>query len=976
MTKHKELNMKTRINQIMKYLLLLALVILSPLFAKAGVLYPGQTVEISFEPTTGEYGPIWTTDNPTLQLSGIGFRCNVTAQAYFGGSATITCTYNDRIGYTTYTRTRRWTFTCIDTQISISPASKSIRMGETFQISCSYNRATYITPSVQFTGYDNSIVDVSSSGTVTAKSKGMTEIYVKSNLGTNSVVCTVNVLDSKSDGSSSGNQSSYDNWDSSKTKTIKLEKAGTLSEYITESNKYLITDLTIIGPLNGTDMRLLRDMAGCDHYRKTTNGKLEALDLKEAYFVGGGQWYYASGNADTGYQYSYTSSTGAIPMEAFFLCESLKRIRFPKYCTNIPDAATRGACNLEYIAMSPGTTKVGCLYGLWKTFAMQTLTLPSTVVEFSSPYKCDNLTDVYCYATNPPEISSESSFISQTNCMNGVLYVPKGCSEAYWRAKGWRSFSDIQETLDVFNTLSIIVGENGIVRYNGEAIEVKQSIAYTGKQAFEVLNGEDVIVEVTPKNGFCISKMTLDGQSIDIPMNTEIFNLGKLSKHSQLSVQFSQQTLITGIKLPASITLKEEETKTLYATILPENATNKSLTWSSSDESVAIVDHTGKITAISPGDASVTAIANDGSGVTASCEVTVLPASYVITYLVDGEVFAADTLSCGSSITLPEEPTKEGYTFSGWSEVPETMPAKDITVSGTFTVNKYQVTFKIDGVVIASYTQSYGSTIVAPEVPEKEGHTFDGWGEVAETVPASDVTYEGSYSVNSYTITYLVDGEVVHSESVTYGTTIIALEEPYKEGHTFSGWSGLPETMPAKDITVSATFTVNKYQVTFKIDGVVIANYTQDYGSAIVAPDAPEREGYTFNGWGEVAETVPASDVTYEGTYTVNIYKVYYYVGEELVHTAEVAYGEAIPEYIYEPEEEGYTFLGWIGETYATMPAHDVTYTANIDNGIGTLTIDYSQLNIYDLTGRKVTDTENLKGGIYIVNGRKVVIND
>ena len=245
---------------------------------------------------------------------------------------------------------------------------------------------------------------------------------------------------------------------------------------------------------------------------------------------------------------------------------------------------------------------------------------------------------------------------------------------------------------------------------------------------------------------------------------------------------------------------------------------------------------------------------------------------------------------------------------------------------------------------------------------------------MAETVPASDVTYEGSYSVNSYTVTYLVDGEVVHSESVNYGAAIVAPEEPTKEGHTFSGWSGLPETMPAKDITVSATFTVNKYQVTFKIDGVVIATYTQDYGSAIVAPEAPEREGYTFSGWGNVAETVPANDVTYEGSYSANLYNVYYFVGATLVHSVKVAYGEPIPEYIYEPEEEGYTFLGWIGESYATMPAHDVTYTANIDNGIGTLTIDYSQLNIYDLTGRKVADTENLKGGIYIINGKKVVI--
>ena len=90
--------------------------------------------------------------------------------------------------------------------------------------------------------------------------------------------------------------------------------------------------------------------------------------------------------------------------------------------------------------------------------------------------------------------------------------------------------------------------------------------------------------------------------------------------------------------------------------------------------------------------------------------------------------------------------------------------------------------------------------------------------------------------------------------------------------------------------------------------------------------------------------------------------------------TAEVIYGEAIPEYIYEPTEEGYTFLGWLGEVYETMPAHDVTYTANIESGINQLPIDNGQLTIYDLMGRKVTDTENLKGGIYIINGKKTVI--
>ena len=162
--------------------------------------------------------------------------------------------------------------------------------------------------------------------------------------------------------------------------------------------------------------------------------------------------------------------------------------------------------------------------------------------------------------------------------------------------------------------------------------------------------------------------------------------------------------------------------------------------------------------------------------------------------------------------------------------------------------------------------------------------------------------------------------------------------------------------------------------MTFKIGDEFIAADSLEYGAAIVAPEAPEKEGYTFDGWGEVAETVPAGDVTYEGSYTVNIYKVYYYVGDELVHTEEVAYGEAMPEYVYEPTIEGDVFMGWVGETYDTMPAHDVTYTANIESGIDQSTIDNSQLTIYDLNGRRVVNIEHIKGGIYIVNGKKVMI--
>ena len=175
-------------------------------------------------------------------------------------------------------------------------------------------------------------------------------------------------------------------------------------------------------------------------------------------------------------------------------------------------------------------------------------------------------------------------------------------------------------------------------------------------------------------------------------------------------------------------------------------------------------------------------------------------------YMVDGEEYKRVKMEYKSVIVPEDIPTKEGHTFSGWSEVPETMPLHDITVTGIFTINKYLVTFKIGEEVIAADSLVYGATIVAPEVLQKEGYTFNDWKEMVETVPANDVTIEGSYSVNSYLLTYLVDGEEYATDSIAYGESIVLIEVPTKEGYTFSGWSEVPETMPAQDITVTGSF--------------------------------------------------------------------------------------------------------------------------------------------------------------------------
>ena len=300
--------------------------------------------------------------------------------------------------------------------------------------------------------------------------------------------------------------------------------------------------------------------------------------------------------------------------------------------------------------------------------------------------------------------------------------------------------------------------------------------------------------------------------------------------------------------------------------------------------------------------------------------------SYVVKFVVDGTTMSEQTLEYEAKIEIPSVLEKEGYTFSGFGEVDETVPARDVTYNGSYIANKYKVTFIADGKVVSETELEYGTEIILPNAPVKEGYTFVGWGDVAKTVPAHDVTYTAEYKVNSYKLTYEVDGVIYHSENVAFGTTITPLAAPQKEGKTFSGWSEIPATMPAHDVKITGSFYVNSYMVKFIVDDKIIYEQSQAYGSKIVVPSVDEKEGYTFSGFGEVDETVPAHDVTYIGSYVVNKYKVTFIADDKVVSETEMEYGTeiTIPD---APFKEGHTFVGW-GDVDKTVPAHDVTYTA------------------------------------------------
>lgn len=230
----------------------------------------------------------------------------------------------------------------------------------------------------------------------------------------------------------------------------------------------------------------------------------------------------------------------------------------------------------------------------------------------------------------------------------------------------------------------------------------------------------------------------------------------------------------------------------------------------------------------------------------------------------------------GDPVTRPADPEREGYTFDGWdTEIPETLNEGTLTITAKWTVNQYTITFDTDGgTEVAAITQDYGTTITAPAAPTKTGYTFVGWTNLPSTMPAESRTVKARWSANSYTISFDTNGgSKIDAITQKYGTDITAPASPTKTGYTFAGWDqDIPANMPAENMKITAKWTVNQYIITFDTDGgSKISAITQDYGSKVTAPPNPTREGYTFKGWDKAVPSVmPAENVSIKALWEKN----------------------------------------------------------------------------------------------------------
>ena len=342
----------------------------------------------------------------------------------------------------------------------------------------------------------------------------------------------------------------------------------------------------------------------------------------------------------------------------------------------------------------------------------------------------------------------------------------------------------------------------------------------------------------------------------------------------------------------------------------------------------------------------------------------------------NGKADITITQDYGTEITAPDNPTRKGYTFKGWDkEIPKTMPAENITVKAQWEINQYTITFDTNGgSEIAPITQDYGTEITAPDNPTRKGYTFKGWDkEIPETMPAENMTITAQWEINQYTITFDTNGgSEIAPITQDYGTEITAPDNPTRKGYTFKGWDKeIPETMPAENITVKAQWEINQYTITFDTNGgSEIASITQDYGTKIIAPADPTRKGYTFKGWDkEIPETMPADNITVKAQWEINQYTITFDTngGSEIASITQ-DYGTKIIAPA-DPTRKGYTFKGWDKEIPETMPAENITITArwkDTEKPTGEIIIGTNKWNEF---------LNELTFGIFFKDTQEVTIN-
>ena len=261
--------------------------------------------------------------------------------------------------------------------------------------------------------------------------------------------------------------------------TLHVETAGTLPTLIDASQKYEITDLTLTGDLNGTDIRFIREMAGVDSIGQTTDGNLSILNLSSANIVNGGDYYlkfiydvnyfYTESNSISDYMFSSCHLTNiilpntatSIRGNAFLDCNNLTNITIPNSVTSIGDGAFALCSKLTSVVIPNSVISIG-IYAFDYCSSLTNITIPNGVTEIETGtfYYCSSLTSV-----NIPKSVTEIKSYAFQNCSSLTsINIPDGVTE-------------IEDCVFSYCTsLSSVIIGNGVTSIGGSAFQECSSL--------------------------------------------------------------------------------------------------------------------------------------------------------------------------------------------------------------------------------------------------------------------------------------------------------------------------------------------------------------------------------------------------------------------------------------------------------------------------------------------------------------------
>lgn len=418
---------------------------------------------------------------------------------------------------------------------------------------------------------------------------------------------------------------------------------------------------------------------------------------------------------------------------------------------------------------------------------------------------------------------------------------------------------------------------------------------------------------------------------------------------SGIAFRFCQKHNVLGVTLPATAEIINKGTLQLEAVINPENPNDKTVVWSSDNEKIVKVDKNGVVTAVSVGEATVTVTTNDG-GFTAECKITVVPRKFTVTWVVNG-IGTPQEVAEGDIIPVPDDPVRTGYSFDSWStDIPETMPSRNLVFSALWTANFYDAVFDAnggswaDGAAEKTVSSQFNSEIEIPDDPARQGYSFAGWTPVVgimDNINGKNFTAvwladgDTPYKVEIYTMsadgTYTLETGLFAGETDSTVTAEYTVENGFELNEEKSVLSG----SVAADGSLVLKVYLDRVKDTVTINGETLEVIFGQLINEPVITGIPE--GHSHGGWTDengnavefplvVGEKLPAE---INPVFIKNSYKIVWKVDD------------ASTEEIYEfgaeiiipsnPVKNGYTFKGWTPEVPDSMPAYDLTFVAVFD---------------------------------------------